>query len=104
MPFALAGPDTPTWWLAAVLAVRGLGFGALMVPVLSSLYAGLDASRVADASMLGRIAQQLGGACGVALLATVLHAAGLGPAFWVVTALSAAGACGAFALAEDARA
>ena len=35
MPFALADADTSLWWLGAVLFVRGLGLGAVMIPIMS---------------------------------------------------------------------
>ena len=38
VPFALAGPGTSRWWLGAVLLVRGLGTGAVLIPPMSVAY------------------------------------------------------------------
>jgi len=89
LPFAFAGPDTSPWWLGAVLLVRGAGLGAVLIPVMSVAYAGLGRSDVPHASMITRIAQQLGGSFGTAVLAVVLQAATAG-------AVSAADAAGGF--------
>jgi EmrB/QacA subfamily drug resistance transporter len=35
-PFALATPSTPEWWLVVTLVVRGLGLGAVTIPVMAS--------------------------------------------------------------------
>ena len=62
----------PVFLLALVLFVRGLGLGAVLVPILSSAYTGLSRDQFPHASMFTRGAQQLGGAIGVAAVA--LHA------------------------------
>ena len=80
VPFALAEAGTNTWWLMAVLLVRGFGMGAVMIPVMSVAYVGLDRAEVPDASIITRLAQQLGGAFGTALLAVILAAATNGAA------------------------
>ena len=75
IPFALAGAGTSDWWLMAVLLLRGFGMGAVLIPVMSVAYIGLDRSEVADASIITRLAQQTGGAFGTALLAVILESA-----------------------------
>ena len=75
IPFALADAGTSNWWLMAVLLVRGFGMGAVMIPVMSVAYVGLDRPEVADASIITRLAQQTGGAFGTALLAVILESA-----------------------------
>ena len=75
IPFALADAATDNWWLMAVLLVRGFGMGAVMIPVMSVAYVGLDRAEVPDASIITRIAQQTGGAFGTALLAVILESA-----------------------------
>lgn len=75
IPFAVADATTSLWWLMAVLLVRGLGTGAVMIPVMAVAYVGLDHGEVAHASLITRLAQQLGGAFGTALLAVILESA-----------------------------
>lgn len=78
VPFALADASTSLWWLMAVLLVRGLGTGAVMIPVMAVAFVGLDRDDVPHASLITRLAQQLGGAFGTALLAVILQSA-IGP-------------------------
>lgn len=75
LPFAWAGPDTATWWLVAALVVRGIGLGAVTIPVMSSAYEGLARDEVPHASVITRTAQQVGGSFGTAVLAVVLDSA-----------------------------
>jgi MFS family permease len=75
VPFALATSNTPEWWLVVTLVVRGLGLGAVTIPVMASAYIGLDRSEVPHASILTRTAQQIGGSFGTAVLAVVLEGA-----------------------------
>ncbi|UJP10191.1 multidrug efflux MFS transporter [Microbacterium sp. KUDC0406] len=75
VPFAFADAGTNDWWLMAVLLVRGFGMGAVMIPVMSVAFVGLDRSAVPHASIITRLAQQLGGAFGTAILAVILEAA-----------------------------
>ncbi|MFD1815552.1 DHA2 family efflux MFS transporter permease subunit [Rhodococcus gannanensis] len=73
VPFALADADTGTVWLMVVLLIRGLGMGAVMIPVMSVAFVGLDRAEVPHASIITRLAQQVGGAFGTALLAVILE-------------------------------
>ncbi|WP_415676705.1 DHA2 family efflux MFS transporter permease subunit [Tsukamurella hominis] len=99
VPFAFVTAGTNPVVLALVLFVRGLGLGAVLVPILSAAYTGLSRDQFPHASMFTRGAQQLGGAIGVAAVAVVLHAgladgpaeAALHPAFWVMAAVTALG-------------
>jgi len=75
VPFALADAETNTWWLMVVLLVRGFGMGAVMIPVMSVGFVGLERAEVAHASIITRLAQQIGGAFGTALLAVILESA-----------------------------
>lgn len=75
VPFALADAGTNEWWLMVVLLVRGFGMGAVMIPVMSVAFVGLDRAEVPHASIITRLAQQLGGAFGTAILAVILEAA-----------------------------
>jgi MFS family permease len=94
VPFAFAGPGTSEWWLGAVLLVRGLGLGVVLIPVMTVAFAGIDPDDMPDASMLTRISQQVGGSFGVAIGAVVLESAvaggrtlthAFGQAFWWTT-------------------
>lgn len=71
-PFALAGRFSGAW-LAAALVVRGLGLSAANLAVMVGAYQGLDRARVPHASGITRIAQQVGGSFGTAILAVILE-------------------------------
>lgn len=89
VPFAFATATTNEWMLMGALLVRGFGLGAVTIPLMAVAYVGLDRSEVPHASILTRIATQLGGSFGVALLAVILQSA-------AVSAHSLAGIAGAF--------
>jgi EmrB/QacA subfamily drug resistance transporter len=72
IPFAFADADTSIWWLGAVLFVRGLGVGVVVIPIMTVAFVGLERAEVPHASIVTRIAQQIGGSVGVALLAVIL--------------------------------
>ncbi|MFJ8434994.1 MDR family MFS transporter [Kitasatospora sp. NPDC094019] len=73
VPFALVTAGTATWLLPAALFVRGLALGAAMIAPMGAAYIGLERAEVPDASMITRLAQQLGGSVGIALLTVVLQ-------------------------------
>jgi len=75
VPFALAGPHTSKWLLAAWMVVRGFGLGAVTMPVIVAGYIGLDKQQIPHSSVLTRTAQQIGGAFGTAVLAVILEGA-----------------------------
>jgi len=75
LPFAFAGASTNEPWLMVVLLVRGFGLGAVTVPLMALAFRGLDRAQVPDASIISRIASQLGGAFGTAVLAVILTSA-----------------------------
>ncbi|WP_306208358.1 MDR family MFS transporter [Actinoplanes sp. RD1] len=75
VPFAFADTASNTWLLAAVLLLRGAGLGAVMIPLMSAAFVGLDRPDMPHASIITRVAQQLGGSFGVAVLAVILHGA-----------------------------
>ncbi|GAA5205304.1 MDR family MFS transporter [Microbacterium kyungheense] len=74
IPFALSDGTTNELWLALVLVVRGFGMGAVMIPVMSVAFVGLERDEVPHASIITRLAQQIGGAFGTAILAVILEA------------------------------
>ncbi|MFJ4670610.1 MDR family MFS transporter [Kitasatospora purpeofusca] len=101
VPFAFVTAGTGEWLLLAALFVRGLALGAAMIAPMGAAYVGLERGEIPDASMITRLAQQLGGSVGIALVAVVLQHAtagarspdaladGFGTAFRWATALTA---------------
>ncbi|GAB2576436.1 MFS transporter [Paractinoplanes abujensis] len=75
VPFAYAGEHTATWPLLAALFARGLGLGMVIIPLMTVAFTGLEHARIPHASIVTRVAQQVGGSAGVALLAVVLSTA-----------------------------
>ena len=75
IPFALATANTSEWALTAALVLRGFGLGAVTIPLMTAAFIGLDRPEVPHASIITRIAQQVGGSFGVALLAVILDGA-----------------------------
>ena len=83
VPFALAGPHTSEVWLLVALLVRGFGLSVVTVPVMAVAFVGLERSEIPHASILTRIAQQVGGSFGTAVLAVILAAThSFDRAFW----------------------
>jgi EmrB/QacA subfamily drug resistance transporter len=73
VPFALAAPSTSLWWLGAVLLVRGVGIGAVMIPSMSVAYQDVPRAGIPHASMNTRITQQVGASFGTAIVAVALQ-------------------------------
>ena len=73
VPFAFAGPDTNSWLLALWMVIRGFGLGAVTMPLMVAGYIGLDKEQIPHASVLTRMAQQVGGSFGTAVLAVILE-------------------------------
>ncbi|MCS0602760.1 multidrug efflux MFS transporter [Streptomyces sp. LP11] len=102
VPFARVTAGTSEILLMAALLVRGVGLGAAMIAPFDAAYAGLGHHEIADASIITRIAQQIGGSVGIAVLVVVLQHAtgtartasaladGFGTAFWWSVAFTAA--------------
>lgn len=82
VPFAFADAGTPTWQLLVALFVRGLGLGMVMIPLMAAAFVGLAHEQVPHASIVTRIAQQVGGSIGVALLVVILATSSFHAAFW----------------------
>jgi EmrB/QacA subfamily drug resistance transporter len=78
VPFALAGPHTSLWPLGAVLVIRGIGIGAVLVPPMSVAYQDVPLAGIPHATMNTRIAQQVGASFGIAIVAVALPAARAG--------------------------
>ncbi|CAN5396079.1 MDR family MFS transporter [soil metagenome] len=106
IPFAFATESTNQWLLVAVLVVRGLGLGTVMIPLMTVAYVGLERADVPHASILTRITQQVGGSFGVALLAVILEgavaaghgAAAFDQAFWWAVGFTGVAVAVSFAL------
>lgn len=75
VPFAFATTSTDEWFLMAALLVRGFGLGAVTIPLMTAAFIGLDRTDIPFASIITRIAQQVGGSFGVAILAVILDGA-----------------------------
>ncbi|MEU1406903.1 MDR family MFS transporter [Streptomyces sp. NPDC005728] len=101
VPFAFATADTSKVLLMAALLVRGIGMGVTMIPLTGAAYIGLGHKEIPDASIITRVAQQIGGSVGTAVLAVILQhttgdartpgalADGFGDAFWWSVAFTA---------------
>ncbi|MET8451948.1 MDR family MFS transporter [Streptomyces sp. NPDC005209] len=101
VPFAFVTAETSEVLLMAALLVRGVGLGAAMIALSGAAYVGLEHEEIPDASIITRVAQQLGGSVGIAVLAVVLQqstgdartpralAAGFDDAFWWAVAFTA---------------
>jgi EmrB/QacA subfamily drug resistance transporter len=107
VPFAFAGAGTSQWWLVAVQLVRGLGLGIVLIPVMTVAFVDIDSADMADASMLTRISQQVGGSFGVAIAAVVLESVaasshsltrGFDQAFWWTVGFTVVAALASFFL------
>ncbi|WSA47516.1 multidrug efflux MFS transporter [Streptomyces sp. NBC_01803] len=102
VPFAFVTADTSEILLMAALFIRGIALGAAMIAPMGAGFVGLEREEIPDASIITRVAQQIGGAVGVAVLMVVLQqnigdghtpsalAGGFDHAFWWSVALSAA--------------
>jgi MFS family permease len=75
LPFAFAAGSTNYVWLMIALLVRGFGLGAVTVPLMALAFRGLDRAEVPDASIVSRIASQVGGSFGAAVLTVILAGA-----------------------------
>ncbi|MEJ1231160.1 MAG: MFS transporter [Galbitalea sp.] len=90
IPFAFADANTNIWYLGATLFIRGIGLGAVFIPVMSVAFVDIPRTEMPHASAITRIVQQVGGAFGTALVAVVLAGAigggnivhGFDVAFW----------------------
>ncbi|MGW3958333.1 DHA2 family efflux MFS transporter permease subunit [Amycolatopsis sp. NPDC005003] len=81
VPFALAGARTGWVLLGGALVVRGGALSAVNIAITAGAFSGLPRDQVPAGSAIVRLVQQLGGAAGTALLATVAATAGFHGAF-----------------------
>jgi len=75
LAFAWAGPSTSEWLLGASLFVRGAGLAPVTIAVQAGAFRNIAPASVPDASSTTRIAQQVGGSLGSAVLALILSSA-----------------------------
>jgi EmrB/QacA subfamily drug resistance transporter len=75
LPFAFVASSTAQWPLVLALVLRGVGLGAVTIPVMASAYNGLDRAAIPHASIITRTVQQIGGSFGTAVLAVILERA-----------------------------
>lgn len=102
VPFGFVTASTSNVALMAVLFVRGLGLGGAMIAIMGAAFVGLEREEIPAASSISRVAQQVGGSVGIAVLVVILQratagahtpaalASGFGEAFWWSTAFTAA--------------
>ncbi|WP_282803698.1 MDR family MFS transporter [Secundilactobacillus kimchicus] len=74
VPFLWFDQHTNFYLLMAVLFVRGLGAGAIVSPLMTDSFVGQELKFSGQISIAGRITQNVGGALGSALMATVASA------------------------------
>jgi len=73
IPFAFADQHTSQWLLLLALFFRGAGQGAMMIPIMADAYTGLSKRQIPEATISTRMLQNIGGAFGTAILATVVQ-------------------------------
>jgi hypothetical protein len=85
-----------------VLFARGIGLGAVMITLMGGAFVGLKREEIPAASSISRVAQQVGGSVGTAVLIMILErtsagaltadalASGFADAFWWAAAFTAA--------------
>jgi EmrB/QacA subfamily drug resistance transporter len=78
LPFAFTDATTSVWVLMAALLLRGVGLGAVTIPIMAVAFEGLEHQEIPEASIVTRIAIQVGGSFGIAALAVVLQTAAVG--------------------------
>lgn len=72
VPFVFMDKAASLISISVVLFVRGMGIGGVSIPMMTDAYTGMEKSAVAQASVGTRIIQNIGGAFGSAVLATVV--------------------------------
>lgn len=72
IPFVFFGKTSSLIAVCAVLFVRGIGIGGVTIPMMTDAYTGVAKEEIAQASVGSRLVQNIGGAFGSAVLATVV--------------------------------
>jgi EmrB/QacA subfamily drug resistance transporter len=73
LAFTQAGVHANEILLSLSLVIRGAGLGAVIIPIMAAAYLGLPPGQIPHASSATRIAQQVGGSFGTAILAVILQ-------------------------------
>ncbi|WP_416981248.1 DHA2 family efflux MFS transporter permease subunit [Streptomyces sp. T028] len=73
IPFGLITADSSKVMLCSAMVVRGFGFGAAMLPCMTTAYSGLRSASVPHATSAFNIFQRIGASVGTAALAVVLQ-------------------------------
>ncbi|WP_010016698.1 MFS transporter [Leuconostoc gelidum] len=72
MPFGWIDSKTNILVISVVLFIRGLGIGGIIMPLMTTILMGMDKKLMPQANIGARIFQNLGGAFGSALVATII--------------------------------
>lgn len=72
VPFIYFNQHSAYWLLMVVLFIRGIGAGAIISPLMTDSFIGIDPKLSGQVSIATRIMQNVGGAFGSALLATIV--------------------------------
>ncbi|MDR0847065.1 MAG: multidrug efflux MFS transporter [Lactobacillales bacterium] len=72
IPFTFFGPDASLIVISLVLFIRGIGIGGVTIPMMTDSYTGMEKQAISQASVGTRIVQNIGGAFGSAVLATIV--------------------------------
>ncbi len=72
IPFIYFDETTNFWLLMGVLFVRGIGAGAILSPLMTDAFVGADQQFSGQVSIATRTMQNVGGAFGSAMLATIV--------------------------------
>lgn len=72
VPFVFFNEASSLIAVSAALFVRGIGIGGITLPMMSDAYTGMVKQEIAQASVGTRLMQNIGGAFGSAVLATVV--------------------------------
>jgi EmrB/QacA subfamily drug resistance transporter len=97
LPFTQVGHEPDVTLLAVALFVRGIGFGAATVTLVTAAYRDIDQAQVPRATSALQIGQRIGAPFGAAVIAVVLQhqlvaappAVAYGTTFWWTLALTA---------------
>jgi EmrB/QacA subfamily drug resistance transporter len=73
---ALMGPQTSLWWARLLMLALGLSMAQVFVPVQAASFAAITPAATGRAASMFNAIRQLGGAVGVAVLTTIIVAAG----------------------------
>ncbi len=72
IPFIFFDQHSAYWLLMLILFIRGIGAGAILSPLMTDAFVGADHRLSSQVSIATRIIQNVGGAFGSAMLATIV--------------------------------